>query len=121
MILKLDKGDTQEIFKEFVDEATKNYMNSKIKSLFDQRVDKLVEDKLGKLDLEKMILGQLSVRLDRYFKSNWHGQMDFANKRIDEKLKEIDVEKIIKDKFTEDVAAAVWRRMRLASTTAEKL
>ncbi|KKN51450.1 hypothetical protein LCGC14_0622660 [marine sediment metagenome] len=121
MILKLDKRDTQEIFKEFVDEATREHINSKIKSLFDQRVDKLVEDKLGKLDLDKMLKGQLDRRLDKHFKGNYGGEMEYANKRIDKRLEEFDFKTVIGGSFVEDVASAVWRRMRQASKTAEAL
>ena len=121
MIIKLDKGDTQEVFKEFVDEATREYIQSKVKSIVDQRVDKIIADKLEGLDLDKLLRGQLGLRLNKHFKGNWHGQMEFANKVIEERLEKFDFKSIVEGNFTEYVASAVWRRMRQASKTAEAL
>lgn len=111
MILKLDKGDTKEIFKEFADEATREYINSKIKSLFDQRVEKEVNSKLARLDLHAMFKGKISERIDEHFKPTWRGEIEHVNKQIEKKLESIDFEKMVEDKFAENVADEVWKKM----------
>ena len=115
MILKLDKGDTREIFKEFVDDATREYINSKIKSLFDARVDKIVQDKLESLDLDKMFKGQITKRLDEYFKmSRWSGKSDYVDKQIKKHLDEMDFKKLVTEEFVSKVSQDIFKRMKFS-------
>ena len=113
MILKLDKGDTREIFKEFVDEATRTHINSKIKSLFDARVNQIVEDKLNSLDLEKMFKGKINQVLDEKFKiSRWSNKADYIDKQIKKHLEEMDFDKVVTDEFVSKVSADIFKRMK---------
>jgi hypothetical protein len=111
MILKLDKGDTNEIFKEFVDEATREYINSKIKSLFDKRVEEDVKNKLARLDLHAMFQGKISQRVDEHFKPTWRGQLEYVDKQIEKKLESIDFEKMITDAFATKVADSIRNKI----------
>lgn len=113
MIIKLDKGDTQEIFKEFVDEATRIYINSKIKSLFDKRVEKIIQDKLDSLDLDKIFVSKISQRLDEYFKvGRWDGRIKYVDEQIEKKMESIDFDKILTDEFVSKVSQDIFKRMK---------
>ncbi len=113
MILRLDKGDVQEVFKEFVDTATKQHINNKIKSLFDKRVNSEVQKKLENLDLEKMIQAKISLAVDGYFKINsWSDKCEYIDKLVEKKLKEIKFKKIITKKFSDEIAKKLFKNLK---------
>ena len=115
MILKLDKGDTKEIFKEFVDEATRTHINSKIKSLFDERVNTIVKDKLESLDLDKMFRGQIKDRMDERFKiSRWSEESDYVDEQIKKHLDAMNFNKLLTEKFIKKVSKDIFKRMKFS-------
>ncbi len=113
MILRLDKGDVKEVFKEFVDTATRNYINNKIKKLFDQRVKSIVESTLEKADLEQMIQNKINYSIDEYFKINsWSSECEYINKLIEKKLKEINFKRLINKKFSDEISKKLFKNLK---------
>ena len=113
MILRLDKGDVQEVFKEFVDTATRQHINNKIKSLVDKRVKSIIDSKLESLDLEKMFQAKINLVIDNYFKINdWSGECEYMDKVIEKKLKAINFKKIVTKKFSDKVAKELFSKLK---------
>ena len=114
MILRLDKGDTKEIFKEFVDTATKEYIDNKIKQLFDQRVESIVKEKFESIDLKKLVDGKIHQIVADYFKySKWSGSCKHMDDIIREELKKINFERLVTKKFSEDLLEELWGKIKL--------
>lgn len=114
MILRLDKGDTQEVFKEFVDIATRKYIDDKIKKLFDQRVESVVKSKFENIDLEKMFQGKVNQFVNEYFKHHrWNDRCEHIDKIIREELNKINFERLVTKKFSEELLEELWGKIKL--------